>query len=154
MASSTYHSIVIQAQEVTRKEALAGEASIKPGHLLEWSSGNLVTHNSAGGVLPNKLIALESPTPNDESNASIDVAYANGDRLYYAVGKPGEVYYMWLAAGENASKGSQLISDAAGGLTVATVDASTLANAIVGVAAEAKDNSGGGAAVRIKVEIV
>ena len=160
MASTVYHSIVIQAAnefgDITRREKLAA-AAITPGELLDFDSATTVNaHGVAGGVLQGKLVALETQTPDSATAANIDVDYASGDTVYFAEGKPGDVFYMWLAAGQSAlmNPPSQLISDGAGALTVATVDAATLTNSIVGVADEVKDNSGGGTRVRIKVRIV
>lgn len=154
MASSTYHTIAVQGPG-SRKEGLA-DVAITPGELLRYKSdGDLEPHGTAGGVLASKLVALESQTPDSESAASIDVDYAIGETVHYAVGRPGEVYYMWLKAGETAVKGiTQLVSDGAGALQAETVDASTLANSVVGVPAESYDNSGGGSRVRLLVEIV
>jgi hypothetical protein len=153
MAKSFYSTIAIQGCEV-RKEALADEAII-PGQLLRFDADEeLEKHATAGGVLVNKLVALESPTAAPGTTQAIDTAYAIGEIVYYAIPRPGDVCYMFLAAGETAVKGiSQLVSDGAGALQVATVDATTLVNSIVGVPAEDKDNSGGGSAVRVLVEI-
>lgn len=154
MASSTPHTIALQSQGLFRKEAKAA-GTITPGHLIQLdSNGEAVVHASAGAVLQNKLIALESQTPDDDDAWSIDVDYVDNERVYYAVGKPGEQYYMWLKAGENAARNAQLESAGDGSLQVETVAATSLTNTIVGVAREAKDNSGGGAKVRILVEIV
>lgn len=155
MASSTYHTILIRATgEITRREMVAGEASIKPGYLLEQSGSTLVTHTVAGGPVPQKLIALESQTPDDTAGttASIDLTYANGDTVYYAVAKPGERYYMWLADSQTVVAGvTQLQSDGAGCVQAISVTASTLVSSIVGVAAESKTTSG--AVARLLVDI-
>jgi hypothetical protein len=156
MASSTYHTILVRATgETVRREALAGEASMKPGHLLEISSGAVVTHNVANGPLVPKLIALESQTPDDTTGttASIDLAYASGDTVYYAVARPGERYYMWLADNQVVVAGVTPVgSDGAGCVQAISVTTSTLAGAILGVAAESKSTSG--AAARLLVDIV
>ncbi len=154
MASSVYHTITVVANDdQVRKEALAHEI-ITPGQLLEINADEeAAKHSAAAGVLPNKLIALETQTPNAESSAQVDATYAAGDTLYYAVGRPGEVYYMFLAAGQTVVKGvTQLQSDGAGALTPVSVGATTLTNSIVGVAAQ--DLTAGGAATRCLVEIV
>lgn len=154
MANSTPHTIAIQNEKLFRKEAKAA-GTITPGHLIQLdSNGEAVVHATAGGVLQGKLIALESQTPDDDDAWSIDVNYVDNERVYYANGKPGEQYYMWLKAGENAARNAQLESAGDGSLQVESVGTSSLANSIVGVAREAKDNSGGGSAVRILVEIV
>lgn len=155
MASSTYHTILVRATgEIARREMAAGEASILPGYLLEQTGATVVTHTVADGPVTLKLIALETQTPNDTSNvtASIDLAYASGDTVYYAVAKPGDRYYMWLAASQNVVAGvTQLASDGAGCVQAISVTASTLASSIIGVAAESKTTTGSTA--RLLVDI-
>lgn len=154
MASSVYHTITVQANDdQIRKEALA-HAAITPGELLDINTDEEVeAHAGAAGVLPNKLIALETQTPDATATAQVDIDYAAGDTVYYAVGRPGEVYYMWLAASQTVVKGiTQLQSDGAGALTPVSVGATTLTNSIVGVAAQ--DLTAGVARARCLVEIV
>lgn len=155
MASSTPHTIAVQTHgALFRKEALAGGA-ITPGHLVQFDASNeLVVHASAAAVLQGKKIALESPTPDSATAWSIDVAIADGDRAYYCDAQPGERFYMWLDAGENAALNAQLQSAGNGALQVVTVDANTLANSVVGVAKEAYNNGAGGSPVRLLVEII
>jgi hypothetical protein len=154
MASSTFKTIAVQFLKLFRKEAKAA-GTITPGHLIQLdSNAEAVVHATAGGVLQGKLIALESQTPDDEDAWSIEINYVDNERVYYAVGQPGERYNMLLKAGENAALNAQLESAGDGSLQVESVGAGSLTNSIVGVAREAKDNSGGGTAVRILVEIV
>lgn len=153
MAETTLRTIVVQAgpMGVTRQEALAGEASIKPGHLLEISGGNVVTHNTADGFTQ-KLIALESQHADSDTLATIDVPYANGDTVYYAVAAPGEVYYMLLAANENVTAGvTPLVSNADGTLKAAVIGAGTLEGAVVGVTLTTSNVA---SVARVKVRIV
>lgn len=153
MASSTYHTIAIQGGAV-RLEALA-DAAITPGELLEINSDEeAAPHSSAAGVLPGKLIALEDPAAEASTTAAIDTDYDTGDTVYYAWGQSGDLFYMWLKAGETGVKGiTQLISDGAGALQAKTVDANTLENSVVGISAEDK-TAGGGVRVRHLVRIV
>ena len=154
MSSSVRHSICAQGGKV-RKEKLAGEAGILPGHLLEFSSGEVVTHNVADGVARPIRVAVESDTVNPSATAIIDVPYADGDNVYYVVGQPGDVLYMLLADGQNAVEGvSVLVSNADGTLKIAAaVDATLIAGAQVGVPAESLNNSSGNPA-RLLVELV
>ncbi len=151
MASSTWHTIALQGAAV-RREGLAGASGIKPGHLLYvYTDEALRVHVVAAGVLPGKLIALESPTAAAGTTAAIDTAYASGDTVYYADGQPGDVYYMLLKSGETVVKGiTQLVSAGDGTLQAATVDANTLEGAVVGVAEEDLTASG---IVRVRVRI-
>jgi hypothetical protein len=153
MASSTYHTIAVQYNELTRLEALAHEA-ITPGELLLINSDEELTpHSADAGVLPGKLICLESITPDTSTTASIDLDYAANDTAYYAQAKAGEVYYMWLKASETVVKGvTQLVSDGAGALKGATVDATTFENSVVGIAEQ--DLTAGIARTRCLVRIV
>lgn len=152
MASSTRHSIVVQGGLV-RSEAKAGAAGILPGHLLEFNGGNVRKHATADGV-NSRLVAVESTHVNPSTTPIIDVAYPNGDNVYYAEGQPGDEFYMLLANNQNAVKGvSRLVSNGDGTLKIAAaVDASLIAGAEVGVPAENLNNTSG-AAVRLKVKI-
>lgn len=158
MASTTYHSIVIQTAnqegDVTRLENLAA-AAITPGELLEKASATTVqAHSAAAGAAVPRLVALETQTPDDEDDFSIDVDYASGDTVYYAAAKPGDEFYMWLAAGENAAVNALLQSDGNGELQVlaAVVDA-TLAESVIGRAVAAVDNSAGVVPARVRVRM-
>lgn len=159
MARATPQTIVIQAASpdgtVVRQEALAGAANITPGELLVISAADtVVQHAAASGVLTGKLVALETQTPDDETALTIDVDYANGDTVYFAEGRPGDEYYMWLADTENAALSDQLQSDGNGHLLVSAGGAGILANSIVGYAQEAVNNAAGGAPARIRVRII
>lgn len=152
MASSTPHTIALRGAMV-RLEETAGEAGIKPGHLLEISSGEVIKNTALDAPARPPKIALESPTAADGSTAAIDTAYADGDTVYYAVGQPGEIYYMWLENGANAVAGvSHLGSSGTGALTVITIDGTTLAETVIGVPAESLNNTSG-ADARIRVMI-
>lgn len=159
MAGTTFGSIVIQAAnqagDVTRLEALAA-AIVTPGELAELTAaGAIQAHSAADGTLEQgKIFILENQTPDSETAFSINVDYASGDTVYYAQGKAGDVFYGWLAAGENAAITSSLGSDGAGALKVVTVGVGTLANSVVGSPVVAVDNSGGGTRVRIQVRVV
>ena len=156
MASSTYHRIAIRAAneqgDVTRLEALAGEAGIGPGDLLEWSAGTFLRHNGAGAEVVPTLVAIESQTPDDDDEFTIDVDYANGDTVYAMIPKPGDRVYMWLASGQTASAHDLLESDGDGALQVeAAVDQTDIVHAIIGRAVAASDASA--ALARVIVEI-
>lgn len=157
--TTTEHTITIESADpngVVRLERLASGA-VTPGDLLDITGAAVRAHATAAGVLPGKLVALENQTPDTHTyptTAAIDIDYASGDTVYYAQGNPGDVFLMWLSAGEAATDGvTQLQSDGAGALAAVTVGATTLADSIVGVADETVDNSGGGAAVRLRVRI-
>lgn len=155
MANTVYNTIAVEYKELSRLERIAGEANIKPGHLLEIdASEQVLKHNVANGATPGKLITLETQTPDASTTAQIDIVYASGDIVYHTQGKQGEVFNMWLKAGESAVKGvTYLRSDGDGQLTaLGTPDASTIAESIVGVAWQ--DVTGGVSALRCLVRIV
>ncbi len=130
-----------------RKE---GEASsvITPGDLVEFGGVNdLQTHGTAGGPA-RKAFALE----NDLIGDAIGDDYAAGDTVQYAVFQPGAEVNALLNYPENVAKGDPLVSGGDGGL-VAFIESTHEAGAIVAFAAELKNNSAGGAQVRIVAEV-
>jgi hypothetical protein len=157
MAGSAPKRIVIEARDgdIMVKEALAGEAGIGPGDLLEYSTsvGTVLRHNTGSGAVTPKMVALEKWWNDDDDNDAIDVDYANGDVLRYGVPLPGDVLYMWLASGQNASALDYLASDGDGALTIeAAIDATDLVHSIVGIAAAASNATA--ALTRVKVLII
>lgn len=151
MAASGFRNIVIQGDSNNVLEKLAGEAGIKPGHLLAISSGALIKHATADGITQ-RLVAVESMSATG-TGLTIDVAYASGDTVYYTQGQTGDVLYMWLATGNTTVAGvSALGSNGDGTLKVVTVAATTLDDSVVGYAEEVVANSSG-AAVRLRVRI-
>ena len=151
MAATGYRTVMIQGCEA-RLEGLAGAGTIKPGHLLTYSSGNVIIHGTADGA-QERLFAIESPTADSNTLLSIDVPYANGDTVYMTRPAPGDVVYAFLATANNAVKGvSQLVSNGDGTLKIAVVSATTLTNSIVGVPEE-NNNNATGSPVRLKIRV-
>lgn len=128
-----------------RKEGVTDEA-VTPGHLIERGGGNDVQkHSSANGnALP--MFALENDLVGDD----IDDDYDSGDTVQYGVFTTGEEVNALLAYGENVAAGAALTSAGDGTLHAA---AGSDPDRIVGYAAEAVNNTTGGAAVRIAVEV-
>ncbi len=157
MASTLYHKIVIESASplgVVRREKLAS-AAVGPGELLiQSAAGTVEPHSGAAGVLQGKLVALESQHPDAESAQAIDTDYANGDTVYYAEGRPGDIFYMFLANGQTTvmNPPSQMESDGNGHLNVSGGGAGILENSIVGVAEEVLANATGLPA-RLRVRI-
>lgn len=129
-----------------RKEGVTDEA-VTPGHLLEYGGSNDVQKHSTANGTVNAMVALENDLVGDD----IDDAYASGETVQFGIFAPGEEVYMWLAYGETISKGDYLTSAGDGTLHAAagSADGRTRFKAI-----EAVTNTTGGAAVRIKVEVV
>lgn len=154
MASDTFNRIIIQQGPLgsTRKESLAGEAGIGPGDLLERSGAtDVLRHNTADGAVAPILVAVESNTPDNETEADIAIDYDNGDTLYFAIPKPGDVFYMWLAAGELSAVNDDLVSDGDGALLIRTAAGAAIINdSVIGKALEVVNAV---ALSRIQVEI-
>lgn len=157
MASSTPNTILLKGCGI-RKELNAAEA-ITPGSLVELASATTVQNHSTAGGAAAKAFAVE----NDLVGDGIDTNYSSGDRVQYEVLPAGaEVYALVAASATAIPVGSPVISDGDG--TVAVYAAQDVdeggsatytiyADSIVGYALEAVDNSGGGSAVRIKIEV-
>ena len=134
------------------KEALSAGA-ITPGHLIEHNAAadTVVVHSVAQGRNA-RMFALE----NLGDASDIDAAYASGETTRYAHFQPGDEVNALVINGTAAIlQGAELASDGAGGLVTVTdtADAKPLDGVVVGTALEAVDNSGGGAPVRIRVEV-
>jgi hypothetical protein len=127
-----------------RREAPA-TASITPGHLLNYdASGNLIKHAVAGGDWQG-IVAVE-----DDHNAKdIDTAYVSGDYVQgEQVDRGCDIYGLVPAAAAAIARNGPLKSNGDG-----TVIAQGGTGVIIGWALEAVDNSGGGAAARIKIMV-
>src|SRR5262245_29430566 len=84
-------------------EVVASEA-ITPGHLVEFvlsggDSGHL-RKNATANRNAAPMFAVESLVPSlaNSQTAPIDLAYADGDSVRWAFGKPGDVFYSWVPA--------------------------------------------------------
>ena len=156
--TTTEHTIVNRSADqhgVVHLEAI-GTGAIYPGKLLEMESNEYVQHHSVASGATAKLVALESQTPDTHdypTTAAIDIPYASGDTVYYTQASPGDVLNMWLAAGQDVSKGIDwLISDGAGALTSCGTGVSVGTSNPVGLAWE--DAVPGESAGRCLVRII
>lgn len=135
------------------KEGVAA-AGITPGHLVERASaGTIQVHSTAAGnAVP--MFAKE----NDVIGNEITEAYVATDQVQMVIPQRGSEIYALVAAGAAAIViGNYLESAGDGTLRLTATNAATantLRAGIVARALEAVDNSGGGSAVRIKVEIL
>jgi hypothetical protein len=150
MASSTPHVIVLQTNEEGAErpvlEGLAHTTTIKPGHLVCWSSGELVVH-ADDDALAAPMFAVENPFAEVSSGANIDHAYAADELVRYVWAQPGDLIYAWLETANNATKGAALTSDGAGGLQL-----SPTAGAVIAWADEDLNNTTGSQA-RLRVRV-
>jgi hypothetical protein len=128
-----------------RKERKRSTVVVEPGMLLAYTTALAVLpHSSAAGMAKPMMVAIEEP---ENSGRDIDDGYdVTGEIVQCDFPLPGQDRYMWLAAGETASKGSDLNSDGAGALQVGSTNK-------VATALEAVNNSAGYVPVRIKVEV-
>lgn len=153
MASSTPNTIVVDAQgrDVVFAERI-GNGVVYPGELLVIASGKYDQHASAAGVAV-PIFAVESPYGDDNTAAAIDNTYADGDTVRAIHAQPGDIIFAYIKASESLTVGvTRLVSDGAGALQAATVDASTLETAVVAIAWETATI--GGTRARKKVRIV
>jgi hypothetical protein len=126
------------------KEALAG-GTITPGHLITRGSGNTMTvAGAASEGLP--LFAVE----NDTVGKGITTDYASGDLVQYVVGQPGDEINALVPAAAAAIVIGDLLQAGAGG----TVIKRTTTNKVFAIARTAVDNSAGGLAVRLRIELM
>lgn len=156
MASSTYNTIVIRSNNpdnmVQRVREAKAAGAITPGMLCELtSSGTIQAHSTEGGVLKGRLVALENEFSNHGTGKAIDHAYATGETVRYIHAKTGDQLYMLLEDGATITIGDTLESNGAGYVQEESAGTSTLADSIIGYAANAVTTSG--ATARLIVDI-
>lgn len=137
--------VVMGPGEYQRDEYPAS-AAVEPGELVEQSGGEVAPHATADGAAESAF-ALEDR----DMGRTIDDTYAAGENVH--VGYPANgtlIPNAWLAAAENVTAGTRLVS-AGNGALAAYDDVNSPEAQVVAVAEEAVDNSGGGSAVRIEV---
>lgn len=128
---ATPKQIIIRGNVPEIKEGIATE-SITPGDLLDFVTGSAATagtyltpyvkkHAISGGRA-SKMFALEQDyigtLGGGGSTAPIDKTYANNDQVRYGVFQSGHEVYARLAASENVSFGTYLMSNGDGTLKV------------------------------------
>ena len=133
----------------SRVREYAASAAITPGMLIEVAAaGTVAAHGTAQGSAQ-RLFAIE----NLGNAGVVDTAYATGDNTHTYAATNGDRIYALVSAGTAAiAAGDLLASDGAGGVITATGAAGN--SKLIGRALEAVDNSGGGTAVRIKLEVL
>jgi len=149
MASTTPNTIILKGDGIRKEADAAG--TITPGHLVEFdASGDLVVHATAGGNA-RKAFAVE----NDLIGNGITDNYVSGDRVQYNVFRSGDEVYALVPAGAAAIAIEAALESAGDGtlVNVGTATATGGTDIVVAYALEAVDNSGGGTAARIKVEV-
>ncbi len=147
MASSTTHVVVVQVNGLERPvfEKLANNGNVKPGHLLEISSGK-VQPGATAGAANVKMVAVEHGFRNTSGTTlNVETAYASGDTVPFIYPQAGDLLNMVLKSGQNVALGAKL--EAATGGEVQAISS----GALIGIAEEAVDASA--AAKRIKVRM-
>lgn len=138
--------VVIGNNYALYKEAPVAE-TITPGHLCDLdSSGKLIKHATAAGKVAPLRVAVE----NDFFGKGIDDAWAVDDQGLWQELDTGCEFMALVAAAAPAIGKGDMVESAGNGTVRKTT---TLANAI-GKAKEAVDNSGGAAAVRLRVVVL
>lgn len=149
----TANTVVVKGNGL-RKERLAG-AAVTPGHILKLQSDNTVDPHGAESGTTGTWVAIE-----DEIHGkAMTTAYASGDNILIEVLGPGCEFNALVGAAAPAIViGDFLEIGAVAGClqkvetSAATPD--TERNAARFMALEAVDNSGGGSAARILVEVL
>ena len=119
------------ATYVEREEAKAYDGNILPGMLIQLTSLGLFQRHSTQGGFAIKRFATEEAlvSRNDPAQtgatSNIDTLYASGALVSARVYHPGDRVNAVLKAGANYPIGSQLISDGAGRLILASAAASS-----------------------------
>lgn len=152
MAKSKPDTILLKG-EPNRFEREAN-ATIKPGDMLELTTGDKVQrHSTAQGRHP-RWFAIENEIAGDDLTHD----YASGEQVLIHSARPGDNLLLNLADGENVSIGDYLVSDGAGRVQKAdTNSAGELEGSLVGFALEAIDLSGSSAAdpsFRLRAQIL
>lgn len=138
MARSAYNTIFVgqSGSKYIQVEAIADEADIKPGMLVNHDADKeFQKHPTADGVTFGPFIALEDQTPDADTTAAIETVYTADSNMYAAHGRRGEVYNMLIAVSQGALElgVAMLVSNGDGTLKAVTVDATTIASAVIGV---------------------
>jgi hypothetical protein len=143
MSQTTPNVILIKGAPPV-KEANAGGA-ITPGHLITRGTTGTMTVAAAASEGLSHFALMQ-----DFVGKDINTAYASGDRVAFIVGQPGDEVNALVPAAAAAIVIGDLLQAGAGG----TLIKRTSTNKIFAVALAAVDNSVGGTAVRLRVELM
>ena len=144
--STAPRSIILKGNPEIREGTVAtGVTTLKPGMLVDFDANGvkLGTADMAGF-----MVAVES----DLEGYDIDDTFAAGQSMRYAVLKPGDEAYCYVAVGQDISIGEQV--EAGAGMLV--TDSAAAGATVLGIAKEAVDLTGSPApaAARIRVMAV
>jgi len=119
------------------EDGVAGEAGIKPGHLVSGVTTLLLNDGDPAA----RTFACER----DEMGDDIDTAYAVDDAVKVGSFTPGQRVYAWLASGQNVAIGA-FLEPGSNGLLIAFGSGIRIARALEAVDATAGDT-------RIRAEV-
>lgn len=136
---------------------LVASEALTPGELVEFGGSDDLQPHSVADANAEKMFVRNRTELGEEIGDDVPA----GDSLTVIVPLRGAVVYAWLDAGENVAQGDALSSAGNGNLKAeaVTVDPTSTtaeaveADAIVGYADEAVDNSGSTTRTRIRVRI-
>jgi len=132
--------VVVLAGDVLYAERPAGGA-ITPGHLIDYSTTNVVVNATAADTSAPIMFAVEN---SDEGKGILD-AYASGDRVRFVFPSVGALINAWVEAAAVLVVGTALQSGGSGNLEIFTT------GRIIAYSEEAK--TVGGSAERTRVRI-
>ncbi len=145
MTSATTPKVIELYGMGIQNEAIVSDAAVTPGMLLTRTATGVRPHNVAG--------ATATPAFAQECGMvgrGIGDNYAIGDQCIYKTYAAGSSVYALAHAGGAAIAANAYLKSAGDG----TLELAGNDEVVVAQALEAVDNSGGGTAVRIKVEII
>lgn len=139
------HQVLVEAMDPFEKEADNDEgASLNPGDMVAVSGVDKVKTPSSAGEAGFRVVV-------DKYDVGLSDSYANGDSLFYNVGRPGEEYFVNVT-GQNTSASPTTISV---GDKLTNYTDGTLCTADSGEAtAIAKESVTSGETHQIKVEVL
>jgi len=145
--------VIVLRGDPTLDDTQTAAETITPGHLVAFDgSGNIVKHSVAAGNAQ-KLFAANLP----ERNQAIGDAFSTNDRVRLVRAHGGvRIHALVAAAAAAIAKGAPVESAGDGTVRALASSAATSEaqrDSVVGYAAEAVDNSGGGAEARIAIDI-
>lgn len=145
----TPHTIVLRGDLHKRHEEARANAALSPGHIIMKNASNKVLKHASAGVGGQMWVAKERGAFGTPAG-TINDAYAADDLVFYHMPQRGDLLYCRVAAAAVAiAFNDPLTSDGAGGLK----KGNGTSEVTFGFAAEALDNSAGGADAFIRVEV-
>jgi len=133
---SSYNRIDLSGDGVY--EEAIGSGTVKPGHLVELTSGSAVkVHATEGGYAE-----IAFATEDQHQGGTVDDSYATTERVSYVIPRRGRRIQAILKAGESVNPSTNLVSAADGTLIAeASVSSGTTVKQIIGKPMETLDNS-------------